>query len=267
MADPKPKVTADDLRTMLHVRYRGSEWALFEEVHDSTGYGMSRSCDAIAMHLWPSKGLELHGFEIKTSRADWLNELRNPDKSAMFRQWCDRWWLVVSDRDVVKKDLPPDWGLMRPKAGKLVVSRGAPKLKPEPPDRGFLAALLRRRKQGTPKHAAIMDGEYRRGLKTGEKLGARFAGTATRRLKALRKSIRKFEATSGLKVTGYNGRKIGTAVDIVMKLQSRYGSLQKLERAGAGVLENAGELTRQLLDLHRAVADAGLLAGSEDGDV
>lgn len=121
-------ITTEDLREMLREKFKGSDWALFEEVRDATGYGASRSCDAIAMNLWPSKGLELHGFEIKANRADWLNELRDPDKSAVFRQFCDRWWLVAASKTVIKNDLPEGWGLLYPRGGKLVTSRGAPKI-------------------------------------------------------------------------------------------------------------------------------------------
>ena len=36
--------------------------------------GGGRYADAIAMNLWPSRGLAVHGFEIKISRGDWQRE-------------------------------------------------------------------------------------------------------------------------------------------------------------------------------------------------
>jgi hypothetical protein len=81
-------------------------------VRNSTGYG-DRTCDAIAMSLWPSRGLELHGIEIKCSRGDWLHELKRPDKADKMFKYFDRWWLAVSDESVAHDyEIPPTWGLI-----------------------------------------------------------------------------------------------------------------------------------------------------------
>ena len=55
----------------------------------------------------------LHGHEVKVSRSDWLTELRDPEKAEAFRSYCDFWWLVVSEKSIVKVgELPIGWGLM-----------------------------------------------------------------------------------------------------------------------------------------------------------
>ena len=103
-----------DLRELLRKRYPSQAWALMWEVGDATGARHSRWADALAMSLWPTHGLRLHGFEIKVSRGDWLRELKDPSKAEAIAQYCDHWWLVTADDSIAKKEeLPPNWGWMR----------------------------------------------------------------------------------------------------------------------------------------------------------
>lgn len=61
-------MNADAIRHALRQKFPAQEYALFFEVRSATGFpGRLRSADALAMSLWPSRGLELHGFEIKVS--------------------------------------------------------------------------------------------------------------------------------------------------------------------------------------------------------
>ena len=116
------------------------------EFRGGTGYGRESRADAIAMDLWPSEGLELIGFEVKTSRQDWLKELKQPDKCEPIKQFCDRWYLVTSEEYHVARfeEVPDDWGFMcMDYTGKIQTKKEAPKLKPKPLDRLFLASLMR----------------------------------------------------------------------------------------------------------------------------
>ncbi len=124
-------------------------YSILYEVSDSTGFGGGGYCDALVMSTWPSRGLHLSGFEFKASRSDWLKEVADPAKSERFSRYCDYWWLAVTDESIVRLDqneLPATWGLMALDArGSLRVIRDAPRNKtPEPIDRAFLAAMLRR---------------------------------------------------------------------------------------------------------------------------
>ena len=48
----------------LKTRYNSPEYCLLPQVRNSTGYSSKvRTADAIAMSLWPSRGLTLTGFE------------------------------------------------------------------------------------------------------------------------------------------------------------------------------------------------------------
>ena len=124
-------------------------FSILYEVSDSTGFGGGGYCDALVMSTWPSRGLHLSGFEFKSSRSDWLKEVADPAKSERFSRYCDYWWLAVTDETIVRLDqneLPTTWGMMALDArGSLRVIRDAPRNKtPEPIDRAFLAAMLRR---------------------------------------------------------------------------------------------------------------------------
>lgn len=73
------------------------------------------------------------GFEIKVSRSDWLHELAHPEKSAVWRKHCHRWYLVVPDMSIVGDDLPDGWGLMAiGKGGALVQKRRPTITEPSP---------------------------------------------------------------------------------------------------------------------------------------
>lgn len=125
-------------------RFCQPEWALFFEVRDATGFkGEGRSADAVAMNCYPSRGMEIWGFEVKTDRGDWLREMRNPQKSVAVQQYCDRWFLATTEDIVKPGELPPTWGhfIVNGKGIRQVAE--APKLEAVPITRTFLASLLR----------------------------------------------------------------------------------------------------------------------------
>lgn len=120
--DAPAKVTERTMLDRLNVRYgkfngNGIRYTRAEHVKVAAGFGAQRICDYMAMDLWTgygvNRGPKLHGHEVKVSRSDWLTELRDPEKAEAFRRYCDFWWLVVSDKDIVKPgELPDGWGLM-----------------------------------------------------------------------------------------------------------------------------------------------------------
>lgn len=160
-------------------------WMLLPQVRDATGAGSGRTADGLAMNAWPSRGLEVHGFELKTHRGDWLRELKKPAKAESIFQYCDRWWIVVPehpasrDRNVVlPAELPSSWGLLVVDGnGRAAQAVQAPKLKPKPLDRAFLASVLRRLAACETPEAKVA-AAFAKGRAEGEKEG--------RKLEALR---------------------------------------------------------------------------------
>jgi hypothetical protein len=131
----------------LHHLYPPPEWALFTEVRSSTGdVDVLRTADAIAVRMWGG-GWHLVGFEAKTSRTDWLRELRRPEKSGPLKLFCSAWYLVVPApwKHVVlgPTELPDRWGLIEVGTGGASVVAAAAEREAEQPTPGLLRALLR----------------------------------------------------------------------------------------------------------------------------
>jgi len=119
-----PRVHTAGLLDKLRASYPADEWALFEDIRNTTGLReVVRYADALGVRLWGAP--EVHGFELKTSRADWLRELRDPEKSGPLKAFCHRWYLCVPaprKRIVLSlSELPAMWGLLELGTGAPVV--------------------------------------------------------------------------------------------------------------------------------------------------
>lgn len=99
--------TVTELETAVHRRCPAPEWIMLDEV--SNGRGTRRS-DLLGISLWGSRGIRIYGFELKVSRSDWLNELKNPAK-AEEGAWsqCDRFHLVTPKGIVEPGEVPLPW--------------------------------------------------------------------------------------------------------------------------------------------------------------
>jgi hypothetical protein len=174
------------------------------------------------MSLWPSRGLHLHGFEIKASRADWLKELKTPGKSAEVQQYCDFWWVVAEKGIVEDGELPPTWGLLERHGSQLRCKREAPKLSIMPVSDEFLAALFRRlaeaQAEWIPRSeiSSELTQRYQEGMADGQRISAGEAELAVREATRLQKSIEAFERASGVKITRWNAGDVGAAVKVVL---------------------------------------------------
>lgn len=107
-------MTEHQMFASLRQLFPSNEYALVPQVRNGTGYAKTvRTADALALSLWPSKGITLSGFELKDSRSDVLKELGDSSKSDEIGKHCNHWWLVVSKESIIKKgELPPAWGLI-----------------------------------------------------------------------------------------------------------------------------------------------------------
>ena|SRR3990167_1703774 len=224
MKKEKEILTEADLVEMLAKRYAPPEWAFLSHVRNGTGYLKSvRTSDAIAMNLWPSRGLGIQGFEIKTYRGDWVKELKNPAKAEETAQFCDGWWLVVSDAEIVRNgELPETWGLLVAKGKRLYCEKECAPQKPIPIDKLFLAAILRKTQEAmnsTPN----LQAQYKAGYKRGEEMTRTGMQSdldrLTDKLQQMKELIEGFEKASGINLKDYhysgNPEKLGQAFRIV----------------------------------------------------
>lgn len=149
-----PQLTTSELTYRLYGKYGTTEEATTDkyivatQVRSQAGTFADTTADAVIIGNWPSSDYEVHGFEIKVSRADWLNELKKPDKATAVKQYCHRWYLLIASASMVKDgELPDDWGLIVPYGNGLRIIKKAPLLQPKPLEVSFVAALLRANKR------------------------------------------------------------------------------------------------------------------------
>jgi len=244
------------LRRLLRQRHLGANgkngdaWAYFEEVRNGTGFArlVDRTADALAMSLWPSRGLELHGFEIKVSRADWLRELREPAKADDFVRHSDRWWLVTEPDVVEDGELPPTWGHLVRRGSKLVQATAAPELDPEPMDRRLLASILRSAAQlteATPEQITeALNAERDRLAKIHSRAIERERAAADE----LRRQICDFEQAAGVRLdqvwpVHYGPADVGAAVRLVLQGDAE---IERAERRLARLAKDAESLAESI---------------------
>lgn len=149
MTEPTPrKVTAAEMRAALRRRFAAPEHAIAYEVAQGTGAAARRRLDAIAMQLWPSRGLDLHGIEIKVTRQDWRREKAAPEKAEEIARFCDYFWIAAPKDVVPVAELPSAWGLLELDGEAMATRVPATKTDAQEVDRPFLAAMLRAASRG-----------------------------------------------------------------------------------------------------------------------
>lgn len=227
----------------LRARFCAPEWALFFEVSNGTGHHGHGYADAVAMNLYPSRGMEVNGFEVKVSRGDWLRELRDPAKAEGVFKYCDRWWLVIAGKDVAKIDeLPVTWGMLELVGVKLVIRKQAPELTPQPLDRPFFAALARRASAASNEEIeAIVAARVKDDLDRNRPYKEQALERARTELADLKKEVFAFEQASGITIQQRWDRKpdqIGAALKFVLDggLRSIDSTLEMMERHASGML-------------------------------
>lgn len=255
----------------MNQRYAAPAWALFYEVGDGTGMKKNRSADAIAMSLYPSRGLELYGHEFKANRGDWLNELKNPDKAESIARFCDYWYAVdTSGGEAIKEEeVPSNWGLLIWNGKTLRMRKQAQKLKAVPMDRIFLAGLLRAaNKEVEATHRKYKDEDwlthldqksYERGCKTTEEVFERKYQGIQRENESLKATIKGFEEKSGIALNSWNWANMAEAVHMIQRLSGQNPLASSMEGAAVELADHA----KKLMALAGAVKNIGVQLKSE----
>lgn len=236
----------------LRLRYCAPQYALFMEVANGTGSNIRRYCDALAMSLFPSRGLDMHGFEVKVSKRDWQRELMNPAKvEEGIYKFCDYWW-VVAPQDVVQRDeLPKTWGLLElqpydPAKPKLKPAlrqvMAAPELKPQPMSRSFIAALLRRADEANSRiiDRAVREEVAERTKDFNERVEARVS-QRLQGLDELREKVEGIERQLGVSLTDYAAHdgygRILKALDSLGIARQSWRPLEGLRKSAEDLIE------------------------------
>lgn len=213
---------AEDVVTALRRKFPPSAFAFLEQVGNSSGARCRGWADVIVMGLWPSRGLEIIGIEVKVSRTDWLRELKDPEKGENVARFCDSWFLAVNDPEIIRPgELPKSWGLMAPgKKGEIEILKAADGRATHKVDRFFIAAILRRAQEQITSEARLK-AEFEAGRRSGAEAEKQCSDSRVSlcesELKGLREKIQEFEKASGVTISEYwSGAQIGQAVREVM---------------------------------------------------
>ncbi|MDP3400536.1 MAG: hypothetical protein Q8R97_05395 [Brevundimonas sp.] len=214
---------AAQILAALQIRYGPPQHALLPQVGNGTGSACSRHADAVALSLWPSRGLDLHGFEIKSYRGDWLRELKNPAKADDVASYCDFFWVVAGDDSVSQvEELPVPWGLMVLRSrGLFTVKAAQRRTDATPIDRLFLAAMLRRATEQMVPRDSITEriaAAREAGVEAGRAVATSGETEAVRELAALRQTVDAFVKASGIGELRWNGEDLGKAFRLAREL-------------------------------------------------
>jgi hypothetical protein len=233
----------EEIRQLLRRRYAPPAYALFEEVGDATGHNGSRLADAVAISIWPSRGLDISGFEIKVSLGDWKKELADPTKADAIAQYCDYWWVVAPEGVVPIDTIPGTWGLMEVSKRGLHAEKIATRMEPKPLTRPFVAAMLRRTAEWAEK--IVKDsGQFKKGYEKGKQAAEADVKLGALNLKALQDKVSAFHKASGVDIADcWNGTKLGDAVRSILNGRhlTRLGELRRVEDFFKSTLDSIQE--------------------------
>jgi hypothetical protein len=260
----RPLYTEAEMLRMLETRHTrdgnggSGEFAFLTHVRDAAGFDGRRTIDALALGLWKSRGFDLHAFEVKCSRSDYLAELRNPAKAEVFGERVDYFWMVVADPAIVKDDLPHGWGLLAATApkvdeetgaktlGTLRVVKQAPRqeLTPEQRmiNRSWLVQMLRAagavpgsRRESTPEE---IQAAYQQGYKAAETAHDRNTANMRQRIATLEGQLAEmrnvqwtFEQHAGIQLTGFRGLGLGRTEHIGNVVRAALRGDEAVQRA------------------------------------
>lgn len=243
------RCASEDCVAALRARFPQREYAFFEQVANGTGWKADRWADAVAMSLWPSRGLTIWGFEVKVSKHDWKRELAEPAKSSEIQSYCDHWVIVAPTGIVDTAELPKTWGLLEvTEKGKTKFVVKPPTLKPKVVSRHFVAALLRRESEVLAQLLVNAEAAGREeGARNGHgELAARLT-RAEESARHYRETIETFEQTSGVKMEHWRGiDKIGEAVKMVLEAGWRDKYATRIAASAKAFEDSAAQLRRDL---------------------
>ncbi len=231
-------ITAADVVKNLRMHFAPPACCFLEQVADGTGARSFRWADGVAMSVWPSRGYDIHGIEVKVSRYDWLSELKKPEKSAAVQQYCNRWWIATPDEAIIAAgELPPTWGWMVLKDKGMRVIREAPALEAKPATIEFVASLLRN-------FAKAEDSEIEQRISKARSEAREEGGIYYRDNYAkLKRACEEFRAASGIEINEYWGAgDIGEAVRTLRQLSNRVKQIEAAILACADLQQMLGKV-------------------------
>lgn len=139
-------MTSQEIKSLLKKRYEDKrQWIFFEECPVGTGWKGSNYIDFYVLAAWPSANNKRIAFEIKVSRQDFLNEIKNPVKRRPALFFSNEFYFIVPKGLIDIKELPIECGLMEVENGKITTKIASPFRETIRPTWNFVSALLRKK--------------------------------------------------------------------------------------------------------------------------
>lgn len=111
-----PPLTAALILEVLEVALHSqkSEWLFLRELRIGTGHRHHelQRLDAFALNCLPHLGMKRVCYEVKTSRADLLGELKRPLKRRIGMRFSNEFYFVTAARLLAVEEVPTDCGLI-----------------------------------------------------------------------------------------------------------------------------------------------------------
>jgi hypothetical protein len=187
----------------------------------------------MAMSLFPSRGLDIYGFEIKVNRNDWLRELKVPEKAEETMCGVD-YIFIVTPPDIIKKgEVPEKWGHIVARKSRLRHVKPAERQRAESSSvgRAFVASILRQAHLARDKspEATALRNEFLRGVeegKTSMKESSRLeAECCQQKIINITNRIDLFEKSSGINIDNWEAGLIGETVKTLMSSGINFANL------------------------------------------
>jgi hypothetical protein len=217
-----------EIEAKLAKKYGAPAFAFMPQMNQGTGQHVGRIADAVAFSLWPSRGLDLYGFEIKVSRSDLASEIKNPAKAEAIQRYCDFWFLVTpagltSDMDFI----PATWGLIEADGTGLKIKKQAPRLTPEALTKPAIASMFRAFHDTVPylkeNFVCVDDLKARIDERAAEVAQQRHRDRSDE-LERLKRVVQRFEEASGVKIE--NEWSVGNVGKVVRYIVDAHGPWQ-----------------------------------------
>lgn len=225
--------------------------------------------DAIALQTYGSRGVHLHGLEVKVDRRDWLRELADARKADEIARYCQHWSVVAPEGLIDPEEVPLPWGLftVRKADSKLFRAKVPPVLGAEPLTLDTIVRIVRRVEDGQRRPVdAALEAARERGYKQGREENDRAERWDRSEYDRLKRSVETFERVAGVRITDpWTSGDIGLAVRLLREdasVRNRIrGSLQSLADDIARIIDDHGRSEmREARDRHAALGRAQALA-------
>lgn len=150
--------TESEITEALKDKYdneQGDGWIFISQVRNHTGYygGREQYIDGYAINLWPGRRIQAIAFEIKVSRADFLKEMKDPQKRQCAMDHSNEFYFVVPVGMLKVEEIPEDCGLITVKRMDTLIGLHTEKKAPIRPrfemDWSFFTGIARKLRRGS----------------------------------------------------------------------------------------------------------------------